>query len=156
MAKNLQQPEKLLLSNPSNRNIRYNMDSKSTQEYRAALRTKSTDQWLAAIKTRIDSITMQRWIANAVCYYHPDKPVKGDPIVTFSEGIGSISYKQKELEQAHWKLGLPFFKTASVNSDPSSTRNRPSHNGVTSAQRSRTPGALKFVKFNKKEMEAAG
>jgi hypothetical protein len=82
--------------------------------------------------------------------------VKGDPIVSFSEEIGSITYKGKDLEEAYRQIGLPYFKSPADDASPSETKNRNSHNGLTSYQRNRTPGALKFVQFNKKEMEAAG
>ena len=132
------------------------MNSTNTRTYRSALKTKTPNEWLAIIKIRIKSITMQRWVASCICYYHPDKPVKGDPIVSFSEKIGSITYKGKDLEKAYNEIQLPYFKSPADDSSPPEMKNRNSHNKLTQYQKLRTPGALKVVKFNEQEMEATG
>lgn len=51
---------------------------------------------------------MQRWMANLICWNHPQKIGRHDRLVRFSEGIGGIKATSKELEAAHETLGLPY------------------------------------------------
>ncbi len=95
------------------------MTTTEKKAMKEALVSRTPDQWLGLIRKRIPECEVQRWMANLICWNHPQKMGRHEGLVRFSEGIGGINATSTELETAHEALGLPYAHAKNDDEPPS-------------------------------------